>query len=99
MITDCISHDEAIVQHFIEDPEFADLYLDTVTADGDALEIAQVQTWYDEAKARTQKLGYWGSVVDNAEKTALEGKNLEPIIALVSKALGILKAAVPTGIN
>ena len=99
MVTGSIPHDEAIVQHFIEDPEFADLYLDTVTADGDAQEIAQVQTWYDEAKARTQKLGYWGSVVDNAEKTALEGKNLEVIIALMTRALGILKAAVPTGIN
>ena len=97
MVTGSIPHDEAIVQHFIEDPEFADLYLDTVTADGDALEIAQVQAWYDEAKARTQKLGYWGSIVDNAEKTALEGKNLEVIIALMTRALGILKAAVPAG--
>ncbi len=95
MITDTIPHEEAVIRHFIEDPEFADLYLNTVLADGDDYEIQRVQSWYDEAKARTQKLGYWGSIVNNAEKTAREGKNLEAIIALMTRALGILKDAVP----
>ena len=95
MIIDTIPHDEAVIQHFIEDPEFADLYLNTVLADGDDYEIQRVQSWYDEAKARTQKLGYWLTVVDNAEKTAKDGKNLEAVISLMTRALGILKAAVP----
>ena len=53
MITDYITHDEAVIQHFIEDPELAELYLQTVLQDGDTDEIAEVQAWYDEAKART----------------------------------------------
>lgn len=85
------------MQHFIEDPDFADLYLETVNADGDAHEIAQVQAWCNEAKTQTQKLGYWGNVIDNAEKTAQEGMNHEVIIALLTRALGILKADVPAG--
>ena len=95
MPVDTISHEEAVIQHFIEDKEFADLYLQTVLADGDAEEIREVQGWYDEAKSRTATMGYWGSVVDNAEKTARDGKNLETVIGLVSHALDILKAAVP----
>ena len=95
MITDTISHDEVVIQHFIEDKEFADLYLQTVLADGDAEEIREVQGWYDEAKSRTATMGYWGSLVDNAEKTARDGKNLETVIGLVSHALDILKAAAP----
>ena len=98
MITDYITHDEAIIEHFIDDPEFADLYLNTVIADGNDEEIAEVKAWHNEAKAQAQKLGYWESVVDNAEQTAKEGKNLETIIALMTRALGILKAAVPANI-
>lgn len=95
MTVDYITHDEAMIQHFIDDPEFADLYLSTVIADGNDEEIAEVKAWYNEAKARTQKLGYWESLVDNAEKAAQEGKNLDVVIALMNRALGILKAAVP----
>ena len=48
----CISHDEATIRSFMRDPEFAEYYLNAVLEDGDADEIAQVQAWYDEAKAR-----------------------------------------------
>ena len=41
----------------------------------------------------TPSMAYWGTLVDNAEKTAEEGKNLELIINLVSTALSILKSA------
>lgn len=92
----CISHDEATIRSFMRDPEYADFYLQTVRADGDAQEIAEVQDWYNEAKARTQNLGYWSTILDNAEKTAKEGQNLEIIIALMTRALDTLKAAVPT---
>ena len=56
MITDYVAHDEAVIRHFIEDPELAELYLQTVLQDGDTDEIAEVQAWYDEAKARTLDL-------------------------------------------
>lgn len=55
MITSSISHDEAVIQHFIEDPELADLYLQTVLKDGDADEIAEVQSWYNEAQSRKRE--------------------------------------------
>ena len=95
MITDYITHDEAMIADFMAHPDYAEELLHAVRNDGDDYEIQRVQSWYDEAKARTQKLGYWGSIVNNAEKTAQEGKNLEAIIALMTRALGILKAAVP----
>lgn len=91
----CITHDEATIRSFVRDPDFADYYLNEVLADGDAEEIQQVQNWYDAAKSRTSSMGYWASLVDNAEKTAKDGKNLDIVIALVSRALNILKAAVP----
>ena len=53
-----------------------------------------MQGWYDEAKSRTASMGYWASLVANAEK-AKDGKDLDTVIALVSRALDILKAAVP----
>ncbi len=49
-----ISHREATVQHFMRDPELADLYLQTVLADGDMDEIREVRGWVDEAKARAR---------------------------------------------
>ena len=38
-------------------------------------------------------MAYWGSLVDNAEKTAENGKNLEIIIGLVRTALNVLETA------
>ena len=91
MIIDTISHDEAIIQHFMEDPELAEIMLQDAIAEGDMNEVQKIQRRINEAKSRK----YWGSVVDNAEKTAKDGKNLETVIGLVSHALDILKAAAP----
>ena len=88
-----ISHDEAMIRYLMLDPDWADIMFKDAIHDGNNYEIQQVQGWYDEAKARNQKLKYWGSVVDNAEKTAKEGKNLDVIINLVKKALKTLEVA------
>ena len=49
---DCIDGDEATIQSFMRDPEFADYLMSEVIADGDIKEIAAFQELYDEAKAR-----------------------------------------------
>ena len=95
MVSDTVTHREAVIQHFMEDVEFAELYLPEVRADCSPEEISKVQGWYDEAKARSSRLDYWSSLVENAEQTARDGKNLETVIGLVSRALAILKTAVP----
>ena len=94
MITDTITHDEAVIQHFIEDPEFADLYLDTVIADGDTEEISCVKVWYDEATRRRQGATYWDALISHAEDTAQSGYNLEQTLVLLNKATAIIKNAV-----
>ena len=38
-------------------------------------------------------MAYWGSVLDNAEKTAKNGRNLHTIYTLLSDALGVIKTA------
>ncbi len=47
-----ITHDEAMIQSFVEDPDFADFFLKDIIADGDLDEICEVKGWLDEAKAR-----------------------------------------------
>lgn len=42
-------------------------------------------------------MAYWGSLVDNAEKTAENGKNLNVIVDLVKTALRILENATTEG--
>ena len=93
MITGTITHDEAVIQHFIEDPEYADLYLQTVLEDGDKQEISKVVHRYEEAKLRTFNMGYWGALVENAKKTAQGGKNLDFALEQTVRAMSILKAA------
>ena len=41
-------------------------------------------------------MAYWGSLVDNAERTAENGRNLQVIIGLVKTALNILENATNT---
>ena len=48
----CRSHEEAVIEHFMEDPDYADEILNEVLADGDEYEITRFQYLYDEAKAR-----------------------------------------------
>ena len=95
MITDTITNDEAVIQHFIEDPEFADLYLDTVMGDGDAEEISCVKAWYDEATRRRQSATYWDALITHAEDTAQSGYNLEQTLVLLNRAIAIIKNAIP----
>ena len=45
--------DDVMIRQFINDPEFADFHLSEVLKNGDPDEIAEVQYWYNEAKART----------------------------------------------
>ena len=47
-----ISHEEATIQMFMEDPEFAEFFLKDIIADGNIHEIREVKGWVDEAKAR-----------------------------------------------
>lgn len=47
-----IKHDEAIIRHFAEDPEFAELYISAVESDGDARELSIVRSWKKEADRR-----------------------------------------------
>lgn len=63
---------------------------------------AEVQTVFVKNSAYQDKteihdsvpsMAYWGSLVDNAEKTAENGKNLHIIIGLVKTALNILETA------
>lgn len=87
----CISHDKATIRSFVRDPEYADYYLKSVIADGDEDEIRNVQAWYDEAKSRA----YWNALIQNAENTAKNGKNIQDVIQTVKEALNILIASVP----
>ena len=91
MITDYITHEEAVIQHFIEDPELADIMLQDAIAEGDINEIRKIQRRINEAKAKS----YWNSLIDNAKQTAQTGRNLENVIELMNKALDILKSAAP----
>lgn len=97
MTTGYITHDEAMIQNFINDPDYADLYLQTVLNDGDEYEIKRVQFWYNEAKARNQALisnmAYWNNVANNAKLAAKDGNNLASILNVLNDALATVKAA------
>ena len=56
MIISTISHEEATIRHFMEDPEYANFYLEEVISDGDTDEIEEVKGWINEARARKQEL-------------------------------------------
>ena len=49
-----ITHDEAMIQSFMEDPGYAEFYLDEVLSDGDMREIRAVEGWIEEARARSR---------------------------------------------
>ena len=95
MITDCISHEEAIIQHFIEDPELAEIMLQDAIEEGDYNETKKILRRMDEAKSRSVNIGYWDNIVDYAETAVRNGYNLDTIIARVSQALSVLKSAMP----
>ncbi len=51
--------------------------LQDAIAEGDADEVQRIQRRINEAKSRIASMSYWASLVDNAEKTAKDGKNAE----------------------
>lgn len=61
-----ITHDEAMIETFMEEPEYAEDLLNDVLADGDDYEIQRVKFWYDEAQARRNKtapkISRWSNV-------------------------------------
>ena len=91
MITGCISHEEAMIAHFIEDPELAQVMLQDAINEGDITEIRKIQQRIDEAKSRS----YWNALIHNAKYTAKNGKNVQDVIQTVKEALNILNTAVP----
>ena len=56
MMTGYITHDESMINMFMEDPEYADHLMSVVAADGDEEEIAYFQNLYDEARVRSRVL-------------------------------------------
>ena len=59
-----ITHEESMINMFMEDPEYANHLMSVVIADGDENEIKRFQSWYDEAKARRNKAStpHWAHV-------------------------------------
>lgn len=91
MITGCISHEEAMIAHFIEDPELAQVMLQDAINEGDISEIRKIQHRINEAKSRS----YWNALIQNAKNTAKNGKNIKDVIQTMKEALNILISAVP----
>ncbi len=55
-LADCIDNDEATIQSFMRNPEFAEYLFREVVADGDIDEIREFKGLIDEAKARAREL-------------------------------------------
>ena len=54
MITDYIDHEEATIQSYMRDPEFAEYMLHSAIAEGDLVEAQKVQRRMLEAWRKTQ---------------------------------------------
>lgn len=93
MTTDYISHDETMIQDFIDHPDYADELLAAVIQDGNEYEIQRIQYWYNEAKKQTQDTSYWLEVVEKARIAAQTGHNLRLIYSLLADATSTVKAA------
>ena len=50
-----VTHDETMIETFMEDPEYAEHLLEEVMKDGDEKEIAYFQNLCNEAKKRREK--------------------------------------------
>ena len=84
-----IEHNEAVIEHFAEDPNFAELYLQTVIKDGDEAEIAEVKSWI----AHSKNIAYWNNLAENAKIAVNDGLNLTQILSKLNEAVSIVKAA------
>ena len=51
-----VTHDETMIETFMEDPEYADHLMSEIINDVDKKEIERFQAWYDEAKKRRNKV-------------------------------------------
>lgn len=71
--------------------------LDTTTTDlyNENYSFIKNSTYQDKTEIQNSfpNMGYWGTLLDNAEKAAEIGKNLDLIIPILNKALLIIKTA------
>ena len=87
------THDETMIETFMEEPEYAEDLLNDVLADGNDYEISRVQFWYDEAKKRRHSLNYWDSLAENVKIAIRDGNNLQLILSRLNEATKTVKAA------
>ena len=90
MITGCVTHEEATINRFIKNPEYAAYLISEVKKDGNEDEIAYFQHLYDEAKARLQK----GALNrNNAQKIAAQdGHNLSKFLSPFDETVEVAMA-------
>ena len=71
--------------------------LETTTTDlyNENYSFIKNSTYQDKTEIQNSfpNMGYWGTLLDNAEKAAEIGKNLDLIIPILNKALLIIKTA------
>ena len=66
---------------------------DFILKELDLIENESVKKESVSSSENVPNMAYWGSVLDNAEKTAKNGRNLNTIYTLLSDALGVIKTA------
>ncbi len=92
-----ITHDEAIIEVFTENPDYADELLNDVIYGGDIDDIKQVQKWYDEAKKRRSasalNMDFWGKLAENVKIAVQNRQNLPLILSRLNDAVSTVKAA------
>lgn len=84
-----ITHDESMINMFMEDPEYADHLMSEIINDGDKKEIERFQAWYNEAKRRS----YWDKLTENVKVAIQNGYNLQLILSRLNEATKTVKAA------
>ena len=98
MITDYIKHDEAIINNFIENLDYANELLNAILNDGDEYEIQCVRTWYNEAKRRIQETNYWKNDINKNMKIIIssvkEVLNVDKMQAIMDKNVSNIKAEI-----
>ena len=98
MITDYITHDEAMINNFIENPDYANELLNAILNDGDEYEIQCVRTWYNEAKRRIQETNYWKNDINKNMKIIIssvkEVLNVDKMQAIMDKNVSNIKAEI-----
>ncbi len=92
-----VTHDETMIEIFMEEPEYANELLNDVLVDGDDYEIQRVQSWINEAKARSQnavlEMNYWDTLNEHAKVAVKNGLNLRQILTRLNEAVSTVKSA------